>query len=94
MCKFANEYTSKLEEAYESNMFKARKIMKEARKNSKKLTANFPINNAFFLMRSYYTPYAIPVYERLKDIHPKEYVTNKRKLYELLKKYLINPFRI
>lgn len=93
---FANKYLPMLNEAYTNDFSQAREMLKNAKQEadelvkditSKEIKQRFqlPINNAFFLRASYYAPYVTPVYERLKDVHPREYTTDTKLLRKLLK---------
>jgi predicted aminopeptidase len=94
---FANKYILKLENAYEDSKIKGRRLLGNAKREIKKLSENtfskeikerslLPINNAFFLRLKSYAPMARPVYEAFKDMDPKTYVTNRKKLNAILRK--------
>ena len=93
---FSSEYLQKLEEAYRFHPKQAKKVLASAKREAKKLSGHviskevkqrllLPINNAFFLRMGYYAPMAVPVYNALKDMDPRDYITNRRKLSKVLK---------
>lgn len=95
--EFANKHTERLEAAYKTGVSAASEILQAARAEAKEISSriiskevrqrlNLPINNAFFVRVKYYAPMALSVYSALKDIHPKEYTTNKIRLSEALKR--------
>ncbi len=93
---FANKYLQQLEKAYGSDISQAPGIFQAARDDARELRAMvtskevrqrlaLPINNAFFLRVQYYAPKALPVYQALRNIDPREYATNRKVLHKALR---------
>lgn len=83
---WVNSYSAALKAAYASGIEKGRAMLKEAHiqlygNRSREFA---PLNNAFFLAQGLYSTNTKKVWERLKDIHPREYMANKDLLYEKL----------
>lgn len=94
---FANKYITRLGEAYNVDKSKGRRVLGDARREAEKLSSTMiskevrerlalPINNAFFLRMQSYAPMARQVYEAFRDMDPREYVTNRRKLNAVLRR--------
>lgn len=87
-----NYYLNFADEAYKKSFEEGRAVLEEMDKDIRRY-CKYPkkqLNNAFLLSHSYYADKTKIVWERLKDIHPKEYMTNKDLLYEKLK-HLLPP---
>lgn len=81
-----NHYISLANEAYGRSFEEGRAVLEKADKDIRPFW-NLPgkkLNNAYLLSFSYYAEKTKMVWERLKDIHPREYMANRDLLYEKL----------
>jgi predicted aminopeptidase len=84
---FVNKYATILKESYKKSEAEGRKALIRAEREGKKIQNIVPpINNAFFVSQELYASMAKPVYEAFKDIEPREYITNRKKIYDALRK--------
>lgn len=84
---FVNKYAIILKEAYKKSEAEGRKALIRAGMEGKKIqNIAPPINNAFFVSQELYASMAKPVYEAFKDIEPREYIANRKKIYDTLRK--------
>ncbi|MFA5887992.1 MAG: aminopeptidase [Candidatus Nanoarchaeia archaeon] len=81
-----NHYVSLANESYGRSFEEGRAVLEKADTEIRSFW-NLPgkkLNNAYLLSFIYYSEKTKIVWERLKDIHPREYMTNKDLLYEKL----------
>lgn len=90
LVKFVNDYTLRLNQAYARDFDEGRALLKESREVAVEqsiCTARFSpqINNAFFLRQGYYASMDEPVQHVLADLHPGDYIKDRKLLLARLK---------
>lgn len=83
-----NELYSKINEAYSRSKEEGRALLETAedifRPFRRKKNLKFKVNNATLLSHKNYSTHSRQVFEALKGIHPREYMSNRDLLYEKL----------